>query len=105
MSNQTFIDSLKSTKDIVRWLLYNNPKLRSNDKRLILNVWAIERPDIRNKSFKNFADLFTAGKISTPETIRRCRQKIQEQEEDLRGVNYKGRQQTAKHTQQNIKFL
>jgi len=81
---------------IVKKLLIKHPELKDNDKRLILNVWAYQEPELNeNKytvSFKMFSEMFKDGKLSSPESIRRSRQKLQEEFPELRGETYKVRQ-------------
>lgn len=73
---------LNNVTQMVWWLLENYPETRSSDRRLIellydefYGVWDMPFYEvIRNRQLPSF------------ETIRRCRQKVQEEREDLRAV-------------------
>jgi len=80
-------------KDIVRDLLIKHQELRDNDSQLILNVWAKQRPDLTEETtrFKDFAILFREGLLASTESIRRVRQKMQEEHPELRGKKYNQR--------------
>ncbi len=79
--------------DKVRALLIEKPWLRDNDNMLLANIWDSE---LKEKKVGNQSDMFLAlygmGKLSNAESIRRCRQKLQQENPELRGGNYKGRQ-------------
>ncbi len=79
---------------VVYDLLSEFPECRDNDQLLILKVWAVEHPEIRSSdySFFRFAVLFKQGEFANTESIRRSRQKVQEQHPQLRGKTYKARQ-------------
>lgn len=78
----------------VKMLLNQFPETRDNDDVLIVKVWAEEHPEIKVKGYllKDFTLAFKAGKFSSTETIRRTRQKLQEEFESLRGDSYAKRQ-------------
>ncbi len=77
--------------NLVKQLLEDLPTLRDNDKLLIWKVWyqigLVGEDGIT---------LFNYMKAPSTESIRRCRQKIQEVHEELRGLNYTKRQKLAK---------
>lgn len=54
--------------------LQRYPETRNDDKKLILAVWYLQNPDYE----RDFRKFFQYKAIS-PETIRRTRQKLQEQ--------------------------
>ena len=80
----------------VESLLKSKPHLRNDDNMLLVNVWANELQErgVLPKSIKdyNFLALYGLGELSNAESIRRCRQKLQQENPELRGGNYKGRQ-------------
>ena len=45
-----------------------------------------------NATFSDFLSRFKTGKLSTPESIRRARCKLQELNSNLRGLKYQDRQ-------------
>jgi hypothetical protein len=61
----------------------------------MFRVWAEEDPDLRNPGLllRRFANAFIKGEHSDPESIRRSRQKAQEQHPELRGISYNIRHQ------------
>jgi hypothetical protein len=88
MSNT--VKKIKSIKKAVTNCLEQVPEARDNDRLLILKIWAYQNENLRapKYEFVNFAALFLDGQYIDPESIRRCRQKVQEQRPDLRGVKY-----------------
>lgn len=83
---------IKKIKVVVRKVLENVVECRDNDELLILKVWAIQNPELRkNMSFNSFAEGFLSGYYSHAGGIIRCRAKLQEENENLRGNNYKKR--------------
>jgi len=94
---------IKAVKNEVIKHLTNNPHLRDNDNRLIATIWHNEVTssgmDTKTLSSFDFLLMYAEGKLSNSESIRRCRQKVQELNPGLRGENYK-----ARHKEQsNIK--
>ena len=85
--------NLISIKDSVKEILTNEPETRDNDNLLILKVWAKQNPFLRRKevTFLDFAVGFKGGQYASTESVRRCRQKLQELNPSLRGKNYKKR--------------
>ena len=86
--------------DLIKNLLTDYPELRDSDKKLIWEVWS--KLDFINDddgsydgeliTYQNFVD------APSTETIRRCRQKIQELNPELRGSQKirKAREEKAK---------
>lgn len=74
-------------KDIVKQILIEEPRTRDDDRLLILKVWKAQNSNIMNMSFVNFGSLFLQKKFSDTESIRRSRQKIQEDHPHLKGKN------------------
>ena len=77
-------------KEKVKNLLEKYPHLRDSDEKLTANVWFAESQGVDDK-FK-FLELYAAGRLTNAESIRRCRQKIQEEYVHLRGTLYCKRQ-------------
>ena len=93
---------------VVKSALVNAPESRDSDELLILKVWAIQKPELRdNKSFtfRDFSILFKDKKLFSTESIRRSRQKIQEEIEGLRGDNYKSRHKHQNKVKGDLKEL
>lgn len=83
------LKEMKGVKPRVELLLKENPHLRDDDNKLIANIWYNEVPQIKNASALDFLNIFASGKLTSPESIRRMRQKLQESNEEYRGTNYK----------------
>ena len=75
----------------VKELLENYLDLRDNDYALIIKVWEFYHPLGVDLEYSQFANMFASGKLISPESIRRTRQKIQEIYPHTRGVNYLNR--------------
>jgi hypothetical protein len=74
------------TKELVRQLLEQYPQTRDNDNLLMSLIWR------RESNLFNFFSRFECGKLTSPETIRRCRQSLQKDHPELRGTMYELRQ-------------
>lgn len=85
------MDILSHT-DKVKQLLRHRPHLRDDDYKLIANVWHSEIKGTQLDAF-GFLQMFSEGKLANPESIRRIRQKLQEEFPELRGEKYKRRHQ------------
>lgn len=98
------IPDIQNMKQAVIKLLTDFPHLRDNDLKLLANVWHWE---IKNKHpeciySKDTLRLLAEGKLTNPETIRRTRQKVQEEFPDLRGTSYLKRKITGDNVRKNI---
>lgn len=96
-----FVTSLGNTKETVEELLRKYPRLRDNDNALIANIWDMEMRQqglSQGQALKHFAD----GLLTSSETIRRTRQKLQEQHEELRGNKYTSRQVSGDEVRRQI---
>tara|TARA_R110000824_G_scaffold132636_3_gene295212 strand:+ start:1171 stop:1485 length:315 start_codon:yes stop_codon:yes gene_type:complete len=91
---------------IVRQLLMTKPLMRDNDNSLIANVWSQELKkkgfDIAAKPTIEFFIEFSKNKLACAETIRRTRAKLQQERPDLRGKNYKIRQDHEKNVKDHL---
>lgn len=96
---------MKLIKKRVQTLLHNHSHLREDDLRLIANIWFQEAVShgADQKAVQVFLDILVTGQLTSPETIRRTRQKIQEQVPYLRGKNYKARHKEEKRFRKNIR--
>lgn len=78
-----------TTKEAVIKLLTDKPKTRDNDSLLIAYVWHSEY--MGDNDVATFLNQLSSGKLTSPETIRRIRQKVQEVNPHLRGSKYNHR--------------
>lgn len=99
------IEKIKSIKDFVKSKLQQNQSNRDSDNKLIANIWyyQIGGSNIAKMSAMDFLKILSEDKLSSPETIRRVRQKIQEQDPSLRGSSYKIRKIKSEEVRSEIK--
>ena len=90
-------------KPIVYKLLTEHAHLRDDDLKLIANIWYNEM-DGKQVSAFDFLSQFSRGEYSNPESIRRVRQKLQEENPDLRGENYQARQSEQKKVKSELGY-
>ena len=88
------IEKLINITDIVLKVLKESEKARNNDAVLRAKVWAEQNPRCRDYSFPapELLEEMIKENLANPESIRRARQKLQEQHPELRGLTYKERQ-------------
>jgi hypothetical protein len=87
-----FID-FKTVKDKVRFLLQTNPALRDNDMKLIATYYfhEIGKEQIDSMNAYDLLTKISSSKITNFESIRRLRMQLQQNDEELRGSEYKNR--------------
>ena len=101
-----FLHKTKSVKDKIKGILLNDKRTRDNDQLLIALFWFIEKKnDIHKLNAVDFLKQFSENKMTSPETIRSCRQKLQEEFPELRGFSYKERKKEAQEVTQQINEL
>ena len=87
--------TIEEIRAAVRGTLERHPPARDNDRLLITMIWELQSMAYcKNISYRNFADDFISGRYASPESIRRARQKLQALYPELRGENYRRRQDT-----------
>ena len=74
--------------DQVIKLLKKKSHLRDSDRRLTCNIWwkSVSNPELL--MFEDFIRLYIKGDIPESDSITRCRRKIQEENEQLRGESW-----------------
>ena len=81
----------------IETLLINDKRYRDNDHLLIARLFWDEINHSETMTAKEFLVLLRDRKLSNTESIRRTRQKLQEQNVELRGKSYRSRKkETAK---------
>jgi hypothetical protein len=99
-------EQMKKSKDKVSYLLRNHPKLRDSDYKLIATYWHKEiGEDISSMSAFDLLKKIAEGKLTSSESIRRVRQKIQEDNPELRGEVWLNKQLKSEEVRENIKHL
>jgi hypothetical protein len=102
------LKEMQQIKQTVKNLLEKRPELRDDDNRLIANIYLQEAGGLsvlQNMSAQQFLGEFSKGKFSKTESIRRVRQKLQENHPELRGKKYNNRKQSGEDTSDGIKGL
>lgn len=102
------INQLKTAKEYVIHFLRTKPHTRDDDQKLIANIWSEQvggMKTLTNISAFEFLKLFSENRLFSPESIRRARQKIQEEFPELRGTTYVSRQEHSKEIRYQIKNI
>ena len=93
-------------KDRVKALLEKHPHLRDSDNKLIATIWKQDLLNMRinphNIDGIAFLMLYSESQLTNAETIRRVRQKLQEENPDLRGTVNEARQKEGEEVRKNI---
>ncbi len=100
-----FYEQVRKVAPLVLEILKKHKPSRDYDIPLQIRVWKAQGQK-ENESFKKFKYGLYKGKYSNPETIRRARQKIQENEDykHLRGKFYKERQKAEAKMKNQLSF-
>lgn len=93
-----------SVKDQVKQLLHYYPELRDDDDRLIANIWHRQLKKMKMQSSQCLTAV-AKGLLTTPESIVRCRRKLQEELPELRGRKWEERQQRGNKIRKEITKL
>jgi hypothetical protein len=102
------LEEMKSIKDTIYQLLHNNPRLRDDDNKLIANIYIKELgglDKVKQMSAFDFLTVFASGSLTSTESIRRTRCKVQEEDPKLRGECYHKKQVTGVIVSHQIKDL
>lgn len=95
------ISSIKSTKQyVMNYLKYHKLAkiFRDNDRRLVARFWSDElsrmKPPVDPKQISGYdlLKIYAEGKLTSHDVITRARRKAQEDDKELRGDNWKNRQ-------------
>lgn len=78
---------LSPIKDKVKKLLTEYSHLRDDDNSLMASVWRNELMD-KGYLYSHFMEVFSDGKLTGAESIRRTRQALQAKHPELRGKKY-----------------
>jgi hypothetical protein len=93
-------------KQRIKNILETNRSARDCDRLLISIMWKIDFEHLYGKLELNDAKgLLIAlenGELTSTETIRRCRQHLQQNDESLRGLKYRERQRLGEEVRQTI---
>ena len=90
-------------KDTVKTLLEIREELRDDDTHLITSIWMLKYPNVSEVSFLDFVIDLRVKKLINPESIRRCRQKLQQEYPELRGKKYNDRLANQDNVKEQLK--
>lgn len=99
------IKKMQSNKAKIEKLLKERKSLRDSDNQLIKAVWVTQIKRLNEMTAADLLNLLASGHLANPETIRRCRQKIQEENKALRGKTYRMRKSIGKDMKKSIQAL
>ena len=97
---------IKNVKKKVSEVLREHPHTRDSDMALLAIIWNIEvggKEVSQNMDTFEFLCLLSRKILSNPVSLWRCRQKIQEENEDLRGDKWKSRQEHSKNVVEELR--
>ena len=96
---------MKTIKERVKYLLDTFPHLRDDDFKLIATYYKFEvgYDALDSMSGLDFLQMFANSEVPHSESIRRVRQKLQEDNDYLKGENYKQRQRDSEEMKKEIK--
>ena len=100
------IREMSLVKDRVKALLVKHPHLRDSDNKLIANIWNQDllkmgiNPLDRTANF--LLSLYSQSRLTNAESIRRVRQKLQEENPQLRGTVNEARQKEGEEVRKTI---
>lgn len=101
--------NILNVKYRIKRLLEIKPELRDSDERLLANIWYEDIKEIYGEESQRacvaFLSILADGKLSSPESCRRSRQKWQEEHPELRGKNYGKRQNKQKKVKKDLKLF
>jgi len=86
----------------IQHALQKHSALRDDDNRLIANIWFKRIPTIDELSGREILMMIAKGKLPSFESISRCRRKIQQDNESLRGELWAERHQIADNIRKEI---
>ena len=86
------VSRLKTTKELVRYLLEKYPHYRDQDDKLVAHVWNSQLfglgKDSKTISAYDFLIVYSEGKITSADDITRNRRMLQSQYPELRGIKW-----------------
>ena len=93
-------------------MLIEHPELRDNDNKLLANIyWQKVSDDLKYKvtleemaGIKKFLGYLSSGSLPNFESIRRCRQKVQEEEPALRGSLWAKRHEVSHDVKEELRL-
>ena len=94
---------IKTTKGQILHLLRTEADTRDSDSLLLARVWKSELGNTTFMTGSRLLSTIAEGKLTSPESIRRARQKIQQGNPELRGTNYYSRHKEQESVKQELR--
>ena len=97
---------IKNIAHLVKKILIQRPDTRDSDELLVLKVWCHQMPKLWKDgglSFMQFGEIFKNKELASTESIRRSRQKLQQEFPELRGKYYKERNKNQEQVKEDLK--
>ncbi len=98
-----FISSYIKIKPTVANVLLNDFETRDDDNLLLLKIWDIQSLG-KIQRYEDFKKMLLSGKLALPDSVTRCRRKLQEHNVGLRGKTYEARKSQEKLVSQQTKM-
>ena len=95
---------MRLVKDKVIELLRADARYRDDDNKLIARIWFHEFEKCPGDSATDFLKALALGILTSSESIRRSRQKVQEENPELRGTKYKARHEEAEKFKEELGY-
>ena len=92
-------------KQRVKSILEVNKDAKDCDRTLLALIWTQDVKDLyieNGLDAPDFLRMLASGELTSSETVRRCRQRLQEENESLRGYKYKLRKQLGEEVRATI---
>jgi hypothetical protein len=104
---------IKKVTPRVKKLLEENPELRDDFNKTLAKIWLKDVVDVQVKRDRNvnpdlceFLTLLSCGELTSPESVRRAWQLLQQKNESLRGKKYNFRHKVKEpETRQEIQEI
>lgn len=99
------VTKFETVRHFVLANLQSREHLRNDDSKLIATIWfqQLGKQQVNQMSGFDMLQAFADNKLFNPESIRRMRQKLQEEFPELRGKSYLNRQHAANRVRKSIK--
>jgi len=94
----------ETTQTLVKKLLTNHKGLRDNDNKLLASIWYLKANKIEEGAL-SFLNQISKGSLPSSESIRRCRQKLQELNPQLRGKLWNKRHGLQEKIKQELREM
>jgi hypothetical protein len=89
----------------VKKRLENSTKMRDDDALLIADIWREELAELGAKSVYDVLNAIAGRMVTSPESIRRSRQKVQQDNPNLRGVFYFKRHEKELEVLKELEYI